>query len=94
MVAPLLELPGGDLVEVGLKDLAAGKESVNALLVASFSTRLRQLGLAVPSHSIENPEMHLYRLLERGLGNGAHARYNALVRRLVSFLNSYRCVKP
>jgi hypothetical protein len=93
MAAPLLDLPGGDLVDVGLKDLAAGRESVDALLVASFSTRLRRLGLPVPQHTIEDPEMRLYRLLEQSLGNGAHARYNALIRRVLSFSNSYRCAK-
>jgi hypothetical protein len=93
MGLPLLDLPGGDVVEQGLKDLAAGEESVEGLLVASFSTRLRQLGLPVPLHSIQEPEMRLYRLLERSLANGAHARYNSLIRLVVSFANSYQCVK-
>jgi hypothetical protein len=34
-------LPGGDLVQAGLRDLERGIESTNALLVASFATRLR-----------------------------------------------------
>jgi hypothetical protein len=92
MTLALEELPGGDLVTAGLEDLAAGRETADALLVASFSTRLRQLGLPVPDHHIEEPEMRLYRLLERDLGNAAHGRYNALVRRLVSFSNTYPCV--
>jgi len=90
----LLELPGGDLIKGGLEDLAAGTETEDALLVASFSTRLRGLGLSVPPHRVKDPEMRLYRLLERRLGNGAHAHYNALIRRVLSFSNSYWCVKP
>ncbi len=93
VASALIDLPGGDLVESGLEDLAAGRESAAALLVASFSTRLRRLGLDVPSCSVEEPEMSLYRLLQRDLGDGAHARYEALIDRVDSFANSYKCVK-
>jgi hypothetical protein len=88
----LLALPGGDLVESGLRDLAHARESVAALLVASFATRLRRLGIAVPPLAVEEPELTLYRLLGRDLGDGAHARYLALIERIDSFANSYACV--
>lgn len=92
VASALLDLPGGDLVESGLEDLAAERETVAALLVASFSTRLRRLGLDVPPCASEEPEMRLYGLLQRDLGDGAHARYQALIERLDSFANSYSCV--
>ncbi len=88
-----VDLPGGDLVESGLSDLAEGRETVPALLVASFATRLRRLGVPVPPHVVEEPEARLYRLIERDLGDGAHARYCALIERVDSFANSYWCVK-
>jgi hypothetical protein len=79
------ELPGGDLVEAGLADLAAGKESEEALLVAAFAPRLRRLGMDVPPHDVRDPEHRLYERLARAGQDTAHGRYNALVRRLVSF---------
>jgi len=83
-------LPGADLVERGLTDLAAREESAEALLVSLASTRLRGLGLNVPSR-LADPELRLYRLLEREHGDAAHGRYNALVRRLVSFERALAC---
>ena len=79
------ELPGGDLVEAGLADLAAGRESDEALLVAAFTPRLRRLGVEVPPHEVCDPEHRLYERLARESHDTAHSRYNALVRRLVSF---------
>ncbi len=48
-------LPGGDLVQAGLRDLERGIESPNALLVASFATRLRREGVAVPVTANRTP---------------------------------------
>lgn len=79
------DLPGGDLVEAGLRDLAASAESAEALLVASFAPRLERLGVQVPPHDIPEPERRLYRLLAASAPDAAHGRYNALVRRMVSF---------
>jgi hypothetical protein len=42
------DLPGADLVSTGLADLSAGRESIEALLVAVASERLRELGRTVP----------------------------------------------
>ncbi|HET7292427.1 MAG TPA: hypothetical protein VFM88_08385 [Vicinamibacteria bacterium] len=83
--AELLTLPGGDLVAAGLQDLALGVESRESLLVASFAARLRRLGVEVPAHEIAEPEHRLYSLLARAGEDSAHRRYNASVRRLVSF---------
>ena len=47
--------------------------------------RLRRLGFDLPEPALcENPSHRLYALLELD-GPGAHSRYNALVRRIVSF---------
>ncbi len=78
-------LPGGEWVEEGLRDLAAGRKSVSALLVAICPTRLRRLGLAIPPIPWPEPELQLYRLLCAQEGNDAYSRYNSLRRRLDSF---------
>jgi len=83
--------PGGDLVQEGLADLARGVESVPALLVAIGAPRLRRIGLAVPESVIASPERRLYDLLAETDSDSAHSRYNALVRRLVSFENAAEC---
>jgi hypothetical protein len=80
-------LPGEDLVERGLADLGRGVESLEALLVAIGAPRLRRLGLALPppAELPPNPEHRLYRRLAEEDPRDAHSRYNALIRRLVSF---------
>ena len=83
-------LPGGDLIDDGLRDLAGGIESVPALLVSIGAPRLARLGLRAPN-PWPSPEMRLYRQLEQQFGDGAHSRYNALVRRLVSFERALAC---
>ena len=85
-------LPGADLVRDGLRDLAEGTESTAALLVSIGAPRLRQLGIDVP-RSISGPEHRLYLLLAQIDPDSAHARYNALVGRLVSFERALACVR-
>jgi hypothetical protein len=84
----LVALPGGDLVEAGLRDLALGRETERGLLVAVATTRLRQLGIAVPEHPFTAPEHRLYDLLGRQDPTDAYGRYNALLRRLASFIHA------
>jgi hypothetical protein len=76
--------PGHELVSAGLTDLAAGRESESSLLVAMAASRLRTLGFDVPEGGGERPSHRLYELLSEA-EQGAHSRYNALVRRIVSF---------
>jgi hypothetical protein len=83
-------LPGADLIETGLADLARQVESVPALLVAVGAPRLRQLGVVVPP-TPPDPEHRLYALLTRDDPDGAHGRYNALIRRLVSYERALAC---
>jgi hypothetical protein len=80
----LARLPGAELIEKGLADLAAGAVTVESLLVSVGAPRLRELGFDVRS-PFEGPEERLYLVLAESDPAGAHARYNALVRRLVSF---------
>jgi hypothetical protein len=77
-------LAGEDLVEKGLGDLKQGLESVEALLVSIHAPRLERLGFPVSS-PIESPEERLCELLAQEDSESAPARYNELVRRLVSF---------
>jgi hypothetical protein len=77
-------LPGAELIELGIRDLDREVESVEALLVSIGAPRLRWLGLPI-EHPIPSAEMRLYRLLGEEHGDAAQSRYNALVRRLVSY---------
>lgn len=85
-------LPGADLIEAGLKDLDEGRETVPALLVAIGGPRLRQLGLKLPDNLPDKPEHRLYNLLAQDDSDSAHSRYNAFVRRLVSYERAAECV--
>ncbi|MBI4545376.1 MAG: hypothetical protein HY703_09285 [Gemmatimonadetes bacterium] len=85
-------LPGEDLVARGLEDLGRGLESIPALLVSIGAPRLRRLG-AVVENAIPGPEHRLYQLLRRENPDAAHGRYNALIRRLVSFERAAECAR-
>ena len=87
-------LPGGDLIEAGLKDLDEGRHTAEALLVAIGAPRLRSLGFQLPEGLPANPEHQLYNLLAATDQDSAHSRYNALIRRLVSFERAAECVNP
>lgn len=87
-------LPGADLIREGLRDLERGVESVPALLVLVGAPRLRELGIAVPRDASDAPAEHrLYDLLATDDSDTAHSRYNALIRRLVSFERAAECVR-
>ena len=85
-------LPGEDLIDEGVRDLRAERETIAALLVAIGSPRLRRLGIELPDTLPENPEHRLYELLAKDEPDSAHSRYNALIRRLVSFEQAAECV--
>jgi hypothetical protein len=88
----LTPFPGGDLVQEGLADLALGAETIPALLVLIGAPRLRRLGLPVPKTDIRSPEHRLYERLAESDSDSAHSRYNALIRRLISFEHAAECV--
>ena len=86
----LSPLPGADLVEQGIADLAAGIESPESLLVSIGAPRLTRLGYRLSSPALF-PEHRLYELLAATDPDSAHSRYNALLRRLVSFERAAEC---
>ncbi|MGH7572269.1 MAG: hypothetical protein ACREMK_10540 [Gemmatimonadota bacterium] len=86
------DLPGADLVSKGLDDLRRGTESIEALLVSIGRPRLLQLGFDVPLR-YDRPEIRLYKHLSLEEGANAHSRYNALIRRLVSFERAAECAR-
>lgn len=84
------DLPGADLVQRGLRDLASGVDSVEAFLVSLSAPKLRALGIAVAA-PLANADVRLYGLLAERHGAAAHSRYNALIRRIVSFQRAAAC---
>lgn len=87
-----LGLPGGDTVDAGLADLAHERVTPESLAVSLAAPRLRREGVPV-GNVLENPERRLYELLSRTEGDLAHARYNAWLRRLVSFADACRLAR-
>lgn len=86
----LSSFPGGALVTQGIRDLSRGRVSPEALLVSIGAPRLERLGFELPP-PLESPEHRLYELLAVDDPDGAHSRYNALIRRLVSFERAAEC---
>lgn len=82
-------LPGGELVDRGLADLASGRTTVESLAISMAAPRLRREGVPVPA-ALDDPELRLFRRLSRTEGDLAHARYNAYQRHLVSFADACR----
>jgi hypothetical protein len=79
-------LPGSDLIKQGLRDLAAGTESIECLLVLIGAPRLRRIGFEVPDDDNPDfPEDRLYAKLAEEDSDTAHERYNAWIRKLVTF---------
>ena len=87
----LTALPGADLIQAGLHDAAAGRETVASLLVAIGAPRLRRAGLDLPDFPVEDPDYRLYHLLAAEDSDSAHSRYNALLRQLTSFARALEC---
>ncbi len=84
------ELPGQDLVQTGIADLAQGRDSIEALLVSIGAPRLRAVGLDV-SAPLADAEDRLYERLAAEAPDAAHSRYNALLRQLVSYERAAEC---
>lgn len=91
MVDP--SLPGADLIECGIRHLREQRETIEALLVAIGEPRLRRIGLDLPTIPYKNPEHRLYDLLAVDDPDAAHSKYNALIRKLVSFERAAECAK-
>lgn len=87
------KLPGGDLVRQGLEDLAAGRETIEALIVSIGSPRLERIGIRVPEVPYSCPEHRLYERLASIDPDAAHSQYNAWIRTLVSFERAAECAR-
>lgn len=85
-------LPGGAWIDSGIADLARGRDSVVALLASIGAPRLRQLGYTLPE-PFADAEHRLYERLHADNPDAAHSRYNALIRRLVSFERAAACAR-
>jgi hypothetical protein len=85
-----LGLPGGDMVDRGLDDLAAALETPDSLLLCLAEPRLRREGVPMPGACFRDADHRLYRMLERRHGGLAHARYLAHVRQVASFADACR----
>lgn len=83
--------PGQEMIDRGIRDLENGEETIESLLVSIGAPRLRGAGINVPKNTFESPEHRLYALLAHADGDGAHSRYNSLIRRLVSFERAAEC---
>jgi len=84
-------LPGAEIIEKGLADLDAERETVESLLVSIGAPRLRRAGIVVPQNTFPSPEHRLYDLLFKTDPETAYSRYNSLIRRLVSFERAAEC---
>jgi hypothetical protein len=86
----LAVFPGGTLIAQGIDALLRGESTIEALLVSIGAPRLRRLGFRITA-PIASPEHRLYELLAKEDPESAHARYNALIRQLVSFERAAEC---
>lgn len=85
----LTTLPGGDLIQKGLRDFQDGLQTVESLLVEICSPQLVAARLLqVQSHKLTS-ELELYRLLQKTERN-PYSKYNSLLRLLSSFKQALR----
>jgi hypothetical protein len=85
-----LGLPGGEMMDRGLSDLAASRVTAESLLMSLAAPRLRREGVPLPREILADADTRLYRLLESAHGELAHARYLALLQQAHSFANACR----
>ena len=92
-----LGIPGAEIVDAGLKDIATGNlASVNALVVAEGRPRLRFLGVPVPDlpKSLCNIRNQLFGILSEEHGDMAYPRFCALLERINSFCDALAATYP
>jgi hypothetical protein len=89
-------LPGGEILQAGLRDLESGVRSVNSLLLLIARPRLTRHGIRLPECAMTPglPEHELYQLLTAMHGPEAYRHYRSLLRRLVSLENSLDSQMP
>lgn len=82
--ALLSGLPGETLIRKGLADRRDSRVSIESCLVEIARPRLEGAGLLRGDQTGIEPERALYGLLKQS-GGDAYARYNSLLRELISF---------
>ena len=90
------DVTADDLISAGIRDLHDRRETMAALLVSIGAPKLRSLGMQIPDIPptfATSPEHRLYDLLAADSADAAHSKYNALIRRLVSFERALSCVR-
>ncbi|MDA0321613.1 MAG: hypothetical protein O2923_02695 [Verrucomicrobia bacterium] len=89
------DLPGADLIQQGIEDLAAGAESIPAMMVAIGAHRIKE---RLPELRTDNlphrPERILYRMLRDEHPREAYSQYNAYLRRLSRFCRALESRRP
>lgn len=81
------QLPGGDLIQQGIIDSQANRQTIFSCLVQiGFPTlsKMQILPCEIQQSKQEDAELILYRILKSEVGD-AYSRYNALMRKLISF---------
>jgi hypothetical protein len=81
------------MIDRGLEDLAAGRETRESLAVSLASKRLRREGVPLPAEPFPDADRRLYRRLESTDGALAHARYLAWLRQVASFADACRVAR-
>lgn len=86
----MMDLPGAELIRSGMRDIVEKRETIASELVKIGSPRLRECGLTinVSKEDALVADRRLYSLLGDLQGLNAHARFNSLIRELVSFERS------
>lgn len=84
-----LGLPGGEIIDEGLADLAEGRVTPESLAVSIAAPRLRREGVPL-GRVLADPERRLFEVLSVRDDDLAHPRYNAYLRSLVSFADACR----
>jgi len=87
-----LALPGAEIVDLGLADLAAERTTPESLIVSLAEPRLRREGVPI-SGAEPDPERRLYERLVETEGDLAHARYTAHLRQIASFADACRLLR-
>lgn len=87
-----LSLPGGDLVDRGLADLAARQTTADSLLVSLAAPRLRREGVPLVTEEVD-AHARLYELLVDSEGELAHVRFKARLRRIASFADACHALR-
>lgn len=88
-------LPGGEILEQGLRAMSKGEVDENSLLLLIGAYRLGRCGINITPLDVGAlfPEDKLYELLTNKHGDEAYRVYKSLTRRLVSLENALESLR-